>query len=137
MFTLVKCLFTFSAVCIHFFNHCVFWCRHLTNCRKWSLLMLTSRKMKPNFEAGFFLIASTHFLLTTFLLSLWKNSFFHYWYCNAMMSKWHNINGHFLKYNFPPAFDLLYASKEKIQIHLLATHDLLLSIITVVGKLSK
>ena len=52
--------------------------------------------------------------------------------CYAMMSKWHNINGHFLKYNFLQAFDLLYASKEKIQIHLLAAHDLLQSIITMV-----
>ena len=25
------------------FKHCDFWCRHLTNCKKWSLLMLTSR----------------------------------------------------------------------------------------------
>ena len=102
-----RCLFTFwkfilqmsaicfalSSVCLHlfWFISCLytlfqplcFLMSSFDKLQKMKSFNVNLTENEAELWSRIFLIASTHFFLTTFLLSLWKNSFFHYWYCNA------------------------------------------------------
>ena len=106
LFVYIKkfCWFTFSAFCLVFRSLFVYTCQmfvYFFSClctifqplcflmssfdklQKMKSFNVNLTENEAELWSRIFLIASTHFFLTTFLLSLWKNSFFHYWYCNA------------------------------------------------------